>query len=56
MERGKDFYGYDAGDVIAQQYPCFKRAGINYLILDDTNGVDNDDKKIDQNAQKVFTI
>ncbi len=50
----KDFYGYDAGDVISQQYDCFKRAGINYLILDDTNGVDNDGGRIDQNAQKVF--
>lgn len=50
----KDFYGYDSGDVIAQQYPCLKRAGINYLVLDNTNFIGNDAGKIEENARKVF--
>lgn len=45
---------YDSGDIIPQQYPLFKRAGIDYLLLDNTNGWGNDGGLIAQNAKKVF--
>ncbi len=37
---------YDSGDIIKQQEPYFERAGINYLILDHTNGWNNDGGRI----------
>ncbi len=45
---------YNSADVIAQQYPLMKNAGINYLLLDDTNGVGNDGGQIQANAVKIF--
>jgi hypothetical protein len=45
---------YDSGDIIPQQYPLLKRAGIDYLLLDNTNGWGNDGGLIAQNAKKVF--
>ena len=45
---------YDSGDVIKQQYPIMKGAGIDYLLLDDTNGLGNDNGEIHANALKVF--
>jgi hypothetical protein len=50
----RDFYGYDAGDVIQQQYACFKKAGLSYLVLDNTNFIGNDSGKIEENVRKVF--
>ena len=45
---------YDSGDVIKAQYPIMKAAGIDYLLLDDTNGLGNDNGEIHANALKVF--
>ncbi|NUN04732.1 MAG: hypothetical protein HUU57_03125 [Bdellovibrio sp.] len=45
---------YDSGDVIKKQYPYFKRAGVNYLLLDHTNGWFNDGGRIANNAKKVL--
>ena len=45
---------YDSGDVIKEQYPIMKAAGLDYLLLDDTNGLGNDGGEIHQNALKVF--
>ena len=45
---------YESGDVMAQQYPYLKRAGIDYLLLDHTNGWGNDLGRITENAKKVF--
>jgi hypothetical protein len=45
---------YDSGDIIKQQEPYFERAGINYLILDHTNGWNNDGGRIIANIRKVF--
>ncbi|NUN04890.1 MAG: hypothetical protein HUU57_03920 [Bdellovibrio sp.] len=45
---------YDSGDIIKQQEPYFERAGINYLILDHTNGWGNDGGRIIANIRKVF--
>ncbi len=45
---------YDSGDVITKQYPYLKRAGVNYLLLDNTNGWFNDGGRIIRNAKKVI--
>jgi hypothetical protein len=45
---------YDSGDIIKKQESYFERAGINYLILDHTNGWGNDGGRIIANIRKVF--
>ena len=45
---------YDSGDIITRQYPYLKQAGIDYLLLDHTNGWYNDGGRIVNNARKVF--
>lgn len=45
---------YDSGDIIKKQEPYFERAGINYLILDNTNGWGNDNGQIMANIRQVF--
>jgi len=45
---------YDSGEIIKAQEPYFKEAGINYLLLDHTNGYENDRGQILRNAKRVF--
>ena len=49
---------YTAGDpkVIAAQYAQFRELGIDFLILDDTNGVDNDGGRIKANIRAWFAF
>jgi len=47
---------YTAGDpaVIAAQYAQFRELGIDFLIMDDTNGYDNDGGRIRDNIKAWF--
>lgn len=47
---------YSSGDpaVIRAHVSMLKNAGIDYLVLDHTNSMDNDNGAIDKNAQAVF--
>jgi hypothetical protein len=47
---------YDAGDpgVIADHHAQFRDLGVDFLILDDTNGRDNDGGRIQQNIRAWF--
>lgn len=47
---------YTAGDpdVIARQFEQFRDTGIDFLILDDTNGVGNDGGRINDNIRAWF--
>lgn len=47
---------YTAGDpaVIAAHYAQFRELGIDFLIMDDTNGVDNDGGRIRENIRGWF--
>ena len=45
---------YSSGDIIQGQYPLMKEAGLNYILLDHTNGFGNDNGAINANAIKVF--
>ncbi len=45
---------YDSGDIIQKQYPYMKKAGIDYLLLDHTNGWGNDGGRITRNALRVI--
>ena len=47
---------YTAGDpeVIAAHYAQFRELGIDFLIMDDTNGVDNDGGRIKANIRAWF--
>jgi hypothetical protein len=47
---------YTAGDpaVIAAHYAQFRELGIDFLIMDDTNGVDNDGGRIKENIGAWF--
>lgn len=45
---------YDSGNIIQQQYPYMKKAGIDYLLLDHTNGWGNDGGRITRNALRVI--
>lgn len=47
---------YSAGDpaVIAAHYAQFRELGIDFLIMDDTNGMDNDGGRIKQNIRAWF--
>jgi hypothetical protein len=47
---------YSSGDpsVVQSQFAQIKAAGINYVLLDDTNGIWNDNGEIEKNAKSIF--
>ena len=49
---------YDSGDAgtLTAEFSTMKSAGIDYLLLDDTNGIGNDSGEIEKNVQSLFTF
>jgi hypothetical protein len=47
---------YSSGDpsVVEPQFAQIKAAGIDYVLLDDTNGIWNDNGEIEKNAKSIF--
>ncbi len=56
LEPVRGFYSSGDPDIIKEHFTLFKQYGIDYLIIDDTNGHMNDAGSIDYNITQLYKV